>query len=243
MPGLDWLGRQSRGESKSLLYYDLRWAFRASGCPVCHLCDEEIRRFYHWFLYQNYYAPSMMAKLQSSAGFCREHAWRLLEYGVVYQIAVVARYLVEDQQQKLGVLQAQFGQLSAQRRTWKRRASLPRMARPGESCPACQTLANHARSATQTLAHWLADEGFAAEYRASDRLCLDHLAIALESASPETAARLVELTLEKLTALATELEEYFRKVDYRFADEPKGDEQTAWRRAIETFVGWRYDSG
>ncbi len=41
----------------------------------------------------------------------------------------------------------------------------------------------------------------------------------------------------RLRALLEELEEFLRKLDYRYAHESKGEEQTSWIRAVETFVG------
>jgi len=43
-----------------------------------------------------------------------------------------------------------------------------------------------------------------------------------------------------MTALSTELKEYRRKHNYRYAHEPYGAEKDAWIRAIELFVGRRW---
>ena len=51
--------------------------------------------------------------------------------------------------------------------------------------------------------------------------------------------RLLEAERDKLITLRGELQEVIRKLAYRYANEPKGAEQTSWRRAIEKFVGKR----
>jgi len=50
-------------------------------------------------------------------------------------------------------------------------------------------------------------------------------------------AEVVERQIIDLSILKEEFEEFFRKTDYRFKDEPKGSEQTAWIRAMERFFG------
>jgi hypothetical protein len=81
-------------------------------------------------------------------------------------------------------------------------------------------------------------EGEVAEkYRTSGLLCLPHSYRAVELATPSVVLLLAETQIAKLDALLHDLAEYLRKVDYRLADEPKGEEQTAWQRAVRCFVG------
>jgi hypothetical protein len=47
--------------------------------------------------------------------------------------------------------------------------------------------------------------------------------------------------LERLAALRDGLAEYHRKRDYRYADEPKGAEQSSWTDVIRRYVGDRRD--
>ncbi|MBI4504022.1 MAG: hypothetical protein HY691_00685 [Chloroflexi bacterium] len=50
-------------------------------------------------------------------------------------------------------------------------------------------------------------------------------------------AFLVDVLAPRLVALHAELGEFFRKEDYRYRQEPRGAEQTAWRRTIAQLVG------
>ncbi|NLI12278.1 hypothetical protein [Pelotomaculum propionicicum] len=43
--------------------------------------------------------------------------------------------------------------------------------------------------------------------------------------------------IEQLEKMARDLEEYFRKTDYRFKQEPKGEEQLAWLKSLRFYVG------
>lgn len=69
-----------------------------------------------------------------------------------------------------------------------------------------------------------------------DTLCLPHLRGFLGTGGPGFNG---VLTREDafVRPLVAELDEYMRKHDYRFADEPRGAEQTSWRRAVAFLAG------
>jgi hypothetical protein len=76
--------------------------------------------------------------------------------------------------------------------------------------------------------------------RASPGLCLPHLRQALQGAPDEaTLRRLIEIQLECLGRLRTELRELTRKFDHRFKHETIGSEGDAWLRAIDQVSGRR----
>jgi len=59
----------------------------------------------------------------------------------------------------------------------------------------------------------------------------------LERTAREAAVVILRKERELLGRLHWELREYFRKSDYRFHDEPRGSEQTAWLRAADVLAG------
>jgi hypothetical protein len=83
----------------------------------------------------------------------------------------------------------------------------------------------------------LKDQEIKELYLDSYGLCMNHFNLALESAPPEAVETLIQKQTEVLRKINSDLEEYSRKLDYRHSHEPKGDEQTAWIRAIKFFVG------
>jgi hypothetical protein len=89
------------------------------------------------------------------------------------------------------------------------------------------------------LVEELADPEFRAWYAASDGLCLPHLRRALALAKNEEAVRLLaETTMQRLDALATDVGEYVRKMDWNKRHEPKHAwEQVSWVRAVAFFSG------
>ena len=107
-----------------------------------------------------------------------------------------------------------------------------------QPCPLCATEASVARHTIETLLEHISEEEVKAAYRESDGLCVPHLLQAAEHAdSRKVFSRLVLLQAERYESIIGELDEFIRKNDYRFGDEPMGEEGTAWLRAIALLVG------
>jgi len=175
----------------------------------------------------------MIFKLIASGGLCRDHAKKLLELGSVYTTSVMYQYLVDDAIAKLGTLADQARQETRKPSRKPRRFSVT----PAGKCPACVDDDEIVQSATRELVAALREDQVAEKYRAGDALCMPHFYRAVELASPSVVVLLAETQSAKLNALARDFAEYFHKVDYRFANEPKGSEQTAWQSAIARLVG------
>jgi hypothetical protein len=76
------------------------------------------------------------------------------------------------------------------------------------------------------------------DYRASEGLCLHHFRRAVTVAHDQTTlATLVDVQQTRWQALVDQLSEAIRKSDWRFRDEPQGDEMKAWLRAIAVLAG------
>ncbi|OGO42191.1 MAG: hypothetical protein A2Z04_06475 [Chloroflexi bacterium RBG_16_57_9] len=183
-----------------------------------------------------------MQRLRASAGLCRQHAWKLAGLGCAYQTTAMYQYLVEDQQARLRRLRETLERATAaSQRPWNRsRARLElarREAQPAATCPACTETSVMSERALRELVAGLNDPELRDLFVESDGLCVPHFVQALEFASERELPILVEVQQAKLATLQRDLTEYMRKVDYQFADEPKGEEQTAWRRAIAFFAG------
>jgi hypothetical protein len=76
----------------------------------------------------------------------------------------------------------------------------------------------------------------------STGLCLPHFAQARVLAGESDTAllrSLVQCQQRCLQGVLGEVEELVRKHDYRFEDEPRGNEMTSWRRAAQLCAGNR----
>ena len=144
------------------------------------------------------------------------------------------------------LLETSAGEVVAQLVQWARRAIEQRLAHPphrkkpklvrATTCPACLRRAQHMASALSVL------ERVPARRFRQVRFCIPHLPLVLERVSPEVAEVVLESQRITFRRLHDELAEFFRKADYRFRDEPRGSEQTAWLRAADTLAGhWLSD--
>jgi hypothetical protein len=84
------------------------------------------------------------------------------------------------------------------------------------------------------------EDGLLQAYRASEGLCLPHLRQALSMArDPDVAAVLVDTQCAIWEKLEGHLSEIIRKFDYRYREEPRGEETGAAARAVAALSGWR----
>lgn len=223
-------------------YFDLRDAFGKPGCPVCRLLEEGSRRYLDQLLYEQVNDPGTRDVLRATRGFCNWHAWMLREIlNSASGVSILYSDFLGETIRSLKRLPERPPAVSPLRRFWARLRGLgspaPRPVRePRPPCPACHGWPSETYD-LQTLVAFLDDSEFSAAYQRSGGLCLPHLEQALSLASAAAAGRLLEITLPRLEHLRWELEEFGRKRDYRYAEEERGEEGTAWLRAVEFFVG------
>ncbi|NPV53738.1 MAG: hypothetical protein HPY71_09475 [Firmicutes bacterium] len=238
----------------------LRKALQESGCPVCRLVREASDIFYKWFVIETYGEPPLLERL-SHGGFCQYHAWEVARIAGE-RVSFTYEFLVSSAEVKLRELLSvalacsreakEGGQTnsSSDSRGWRRglgRFIKGRMRcryvravhnfERKEPCPLCQTLQDAETFASKLLVEMLQEPVGRALFTQSEGLCLEHFAMVLTYASPETAAFLAQDYLQRMADLREGFREYFRKKDYRFAAEPKGEEQVTWLKAVERFAG------
>ncbi len=213
-----------------MAYHRVLDALARQGCPICLLRDEVVQRYLDSLLYERVNDVGLRQRLLGSRGFCPEHAWALVRSGDSLATAI----LYKDQIAK--ALQ------DVQRAARPVRAGRPRGLGgvPDTPCPACEISDEAQARYVSMLVRHLHDPEMRAAAERSVFLCLPHLTDALAATrSVEQARTLLDLTETKLTHLHAELAELIRKRDYRFRQEPRGEEQTSWFRAVGQMVGWR----
>jgi hypothetical protein len=143
-----------------------------------------------------------------------------------------------------------YGQLATNDLRWfekvrvnldrRRRRQAPTLRRR-RRCPACAFRGEALERKAHFLVEALSEDRVRKAYRRSERLCFTHLARSLEEAlnprSSQTAAFLLDDWRDRLAELRSELAEYDRMRDYRYASEPKGLEQRSWTEVIRRYVG------
>jgi hypothetical protein len=171
-------------------------------------------------------SPSEVALKQEASGLCPFHGALLLSVAIVEQspIAAVAAFyrgmLIRCGEENTGP-------------TGNGRAPELDGRIVSEGCAACRIAGRAAGQTLQSLA------GFDPPTARVGSCCLPHFRTLLDLAQDD-AARQVWMAQqeERLNALLVELKEYLRKHDYRYRDEPWGEELSSPVRAVAAFSGW-----
>jgi hypothetical protein len=198
--------------------------FAHAGCPLCRAAGVAEDRHLEWFLRENHYSGPTLERLMSSR-YCIRHA-RLLAGGPHRQLSGTFQWLAQGELERL--------------RRWRpgRRRPLPEGVRTADDPPGCLACAagrTAAAAAGTELAEVLADPRYRAAYAASDGLCQPHLWQLLREAPEAQALWLAADAQRRLERLLASLDLFFHRLDHRFAHEPRGKEQTAWRRGVARF--------
>jgi Family of unknown function (DUF6062) len=187
--------------------------------------------------------PRARRRFYASGGFCRHHAWLLhrLVPAEAAGGAAIADVYGSLAERDIAWLNELVASLESGRR--RRNVSLARRAR----CPACVAFADGSERKIHFLVELLAEAEVRPHYRSSDGLCFAHLARAVEYARDTKAVDVVCLLLDdwrkRLAHVREQLTEFDRKRDYRYAAEPKGEEQRSWTEVIRLYVGERFADG
>lgn len=111
---------------------------------------------------------------------------------------------------------------------------------PGSACIFCSEKRQKEQALVEVLEELSEEDEFAAPLKAG-RLCLEHVQLALNTWKDSAKHEWLNAALrERSETLAADLQEFIRKHDYQFRDEPKGREQDSVRRSAEFLFGTRY---
>jgi hypothetical protein len=193
-------------------------------CALCQLAHRSAERSLRAFFTEFVNDPEVRVRFRKTRGFCREHVPLLSQSGDALGVAILYADLADETRNRWrSGIWSQKNNLFSR---WFLGSDEP-------ACPACTTEAEaEVRFAAALAAGLRQDEGIWEVLQASSGLCVRHVEQVAAAAAPADAARLIDLELRKMDALIAELEEFVRKNDYRFRDEPWGLERDAWRRAL-----------
>lgn len=215
------------------LTFDLKDAFAEPGCAVCRLTLTAVSRYIATVDYELANDPEYRERILPAWGFCSTHAHQWLREGHILGVALVYGHVLRDVRP---IIEA-----SGSRAPWKSlRARRDDRLRPSDRCRICTHRDEVERMIVATLGDGLSgtSSDFGPAFDRSDGLCLPHLRLALAMLSDATvSAKLREVTLQHQERLGTHLREIVRKHDYRFREEPSGEERGAAVRAVEHVVG------
>jgi hypothetical protein len=232
-------------EASELADSHLLDALRLTGCAVCSLAQQSVRRYLQAIARESITDVDIRALLRKALGFCPRHAWQWLDSAenglgtaLVYQDLAVnlRRALSSDAQQgeQSGTLMGRVFGRSSERQ-------LPAGLSAQRDCPACEVQTLAEQRVLDSLLKNVTRGEFRDTYAASDGLCLPHLHAAVgRGAHRDEALRQLRMHFDRaLERLEADLAEYIRKQDYRFQHEPIGPERDAPRSAIARISGER----
>jgi hypothetical protein len=229
----------------SRTYFDLVEACSQPGCPVCRVVLDALEHYIDSLNYEFANDPAVRANIEASWAFCNIHAQQWLTsahplgtaqiYG-----AVIRRITKEIEQVKPNPRSRILSSIAG-------RVGRPKSADTTEqgsslgfptSCSLCDYRQDHEQMVTSVLLFGLKKSEFAAAYNRSAGLCIPHLRAALMASSdPATFELLRNRALEEEQRLAAQLKEIIRKHDYRYRDDPSGEERGATERAVRHVAG------
>jgi len=231
----------------------LRKACKREGCPVCTVVLEEMERAMETWNYEGFSDVESRHALIRSRGFCPLHTWQLAARHNTFQLALVYQEVLTDMlsnlEREIDLSQDATSNTEAETKParqpwWRRWFGLRGQMAEGRHlygrCPFCRTRAKVEQRIVETLAERLSDQEMQTQLGQSTGLCRLHLAQVAHTAQRHSAASLQALISCQRVCLeraADELREQLRKHDYRFGQEPRGEEMTAWRRGAELTAG------
>jgi predicted Zn-ribbon and HTH transcriptional regulator len=223
-------------------------ACRGAACPVCL----EVRRA--WIERMRWLDEAVAEErpVDDLLPTCPDHAWAAVHRGSARLALRTARRVIEATLAAVDVAQRCFtGAVFTERRPgWlgrmvtrltgpRRRLAAARAAlgRPIR-CPVCERQAAAADRAIELLFTLLEDRPSREAVEEGYGLCLHHFDRAMGLDPPgEVVTALERMEAAKLARLSWELGELHRKAAWQWRAEEKGEEQTAWRRAVLRFSG------
>jgi len=214
-------------------------AFVMGGCAICRAVNASERKGIHSFLYEGVMSPSVRKKFLDSGGFCLRHFWMAKEIEEVTwpRGGIVMAILCEDLTRLANAGLANVVAVAPNSRTTllRRRAARPFV--PGHSCMFCQDNADKETFLAEVLEELVEELEFAKPLERNG-LCIRHGQLALQLWKDHAKRDELYAQLKgQVTELSADLQEFIRKYDYQYRDEPRGREQDSVPRAIRLFAG------
>lgn len=214
---------RARASSNAELAYPVMVLLEQPGCAFCRRSEAEDLKAVWSFLWEGKFEVAIRDRVKAAGGFCAHH--NRLVYDVAKRDDLTAG-LAEIQELIIAGLRQNLDHHPKRRRRWQRKPTSLVIPAQG-TCLLCQYRAEAEIRMAAFLSDRLSEPDSLERYLASDGFCLPHLRMVVAGAEPGTAARLVEDVDSRLAGIRTRLSEYRRKRDYRYRDEPRGEEQRA----------------
>ena len=226
----------------------LRAACEREGCPVCTVVLEYLERSMDTWEYEGFSDVEHRHELIQARGFCPLHTWQLAQRGNAFRLGLIYNEILTEVVKTLHQDYSTFatpGDTASKhepvwKRWWRRWRHQPDEHPTLAQCPLCRNRSHVEQRLISTLVQQLRSVETQTLLSQSTGLCLVHFAQARQQAEVEEPTVLRHVLACQLTCtqrVVEELRELVRKHDYRFGDEPRGNEMTSWRRGAQLCAG------
>ncbi len=220
-----------RGIERHLSYFDVKETLAgAASCAFCDIETKSLERYFDSLLYELANDPQVRADLLRSRGYCNRHTRFLLNSRKALSTAVLYRNNVQAFIEYLDGLLSHAS------------CRIPRKGKEEwiihRACPACRVQRDVQDRNISVFIEALDDPDMRAALDSSVGFCLPHFFAVMEKAQkPGARAIICCMQREKATRLASELDDFIRKQDYRFSHEPIGTEGCSWIQSVRMIAG------
>ena len=214
------ISARNHGKRNSSAWFDVVEACKGNGCPMCTLLTKVVHGYFTHLLYEDVNDVAVRSQLRESSGFCRDHAFVLIDSGNPLGVAIIYQDILNNTYAQLS-----HGQTES--------------LGPGPDCPACIYRNQFEVSYLDVLAEYPRNAELSRALRESEGLCLHHLKQLTDRIhNDELKNDLLQVHERKLGVFRRNLAEFVRKQDIQFKNETVSpEEKAACERAIDFLVG------
>ncbi len=239
---------------RTMSFYDMRDALAQADCAVCRLKAKAGDQYLDSLLWESVNDPGVREVIRLALGFCHEHAWELARHRASIGVTIIMNDVLGNVLDVMEDARFQAPSVLSLRRTQEAldprqpasaTADVVTQLTPQLRCPVCIQVEKMEDIYLRTLIEsLLGEDGLLDVFESSDGLCLPHFRQTLtrvrDKAVFEALVNAQRAIWEQLT---DQLREIIRKSDYRYQNEPRGEESGASLRAIAALSGARQDQG
>lgn len=239
---------------RSIPWVRLRDGLRQAGCPICNIVERAVREHLTDLLYEYVLDVSVRKSLHNSLGLCNTHAWLATE--TEKELNSDGQHLATLHETVLKAEIRLLRNASKSKHPAKPRSSISLLKRKvpdpvvqktlsaltanGE-CLICSGARRTEEFYATQLVLMFSDTEFQHLYENDSVLmCRPHFTVLIRGAhNPEAIDYFLQQQIAKLEHLSERVTLFLEKHEVQRRNEPKGDEWTSWREALEHFSGKR----
>ena len=222
---------------KSYSHHEFLEACSQTGCPVCRIGAQTVRRQLELLFNEYINDRGMRADLVKSLGFCGEHTSLLLSHKIADGLgaSIIYEHLVK-------VILREFPTPTTNKQSKELSRKISSFVSASEGlgeCLACTRRAETVKYTLTQIAGALDNSTLLTALEKSDGLCFPHLSqLLLQTSKPAEVNFLLTLTKNKLETRQAEMAEVIRKNDHHFHSEGITQEEAiAWKKAMTMLSG------